>query len=202
MGNRFLLGIMMLLFNLALIGQNQKMSDSLKAIYHSGSKIDSTLQLLVEITIYESSPDSLLFYSDLLIEKALELTDLNALHNGYLQKGNALRLKGDLDHALDAFFKSIDYAIKIEDNKGVGKLNISIADIYSENGNSNNALLYYHKGIDILRETQDSVSLATALNNIGDECFYSGQLDSAIIYTQEAAKIFNDVNRQIKVDNK
>lgn len=178
--------------------QDQSLADSLILHYHSGSfPLDDELVLLKSIAANETNPDRKLEFSELLISKATPPSHWNYLHIGHLQKGNALRVKGELGQALESYYKSIDFAQKANDQIGVGKLTISIADTYSEIGNSSNAQRYYDEGIKLLRNTNDSVSLATALLNAGDEYFNSKKYDSAILFFQESGSIFNKINYQI-----
>jgi tetratricopeptide (TPR) repeat protein len=69
---------------------------------------------------------------------------------------------GDLDEALDAYFKSAEAARKANYIKGEGSAYGAIADIYSISNNHSNAMLYYNKAIATLRQATDSIALASA----------------------------------------
>lgn len=191
--------LVLLLFLTYHIGfsQDSRIADSLKSLHVPLGKVITDLELLLDISINETNPDSILKYSELVILGSENESDLKMAHNGYLQKGNALRLLGNLDLALNAFFKSLEYAKSINYNEGEAKLYVAIADIYSENQNHTNASIYYRQGITLLRETEDSLSLAKALINAGDEYFNIGELDSALEFTMESEKIFNSINSKI-----
>ena len=180
-----------------LIGQNQKLADSLIVVYESGLYQGDELDLLKNIAEEETNPEIKLEFSELLIDKASKDSLFDFLNSGYLQKGNALQFKGDQMAALKSFFKSLNYANRISDEKGIGSLMISIAGTYSVLGNFNNSQIYYNKGIQLLRKLNDSVSLASALLNSGDDYFNSDKLDSALIYTKESAIIFENINYPI-----
>lgn len=192
----FTIGFFSLVVNCG-IAQNQKLADSLIHAYNTGSYDGNEFVILKNIASNETNPERKLEFSELLIEKGRADSLFNFLHVGYLQKGNALRIKGDLAEALKSYFKSIQYANRIGDNLGVAKVTISIADTYSEIGSSGNAETYYNQGILLLRQSNDSISLATALLNAGDEYFNSKKYDSAILYFQEAAPIFIKINSLI-----
>ena len=178
--------------------QDQTLSDSLTSLYNSGAfNLDDELVVLKGMAANETNPDRKLEFSEWLISKANLRSNWNFLHIGHLQKGNALRVKGDLGQALESYFKSMEFAKRANDKIGVGKVTISIADTYSEIGNSPNAQRYYNEGIKLLRNTDDSVSLATALLNAGDEYFNSKKYDSAILFFQESGPIFSKINYQI-----
>ena len=188
---------LILLVNVSF-SQNQKESDSLIQLYKSGDYKETELEILNLIANEESKPDRKLEYADLLIEKASHLLNekvsidsvYNYLYNGHLQKGNALRLSGDYEKSLDAYFKSLSLANQKDSLKDAGAVSISIADAYSEMGNSNNAEKYYTDAINLLRNTNDSLNLAKALSNAGDEYFYQNKFDLALQYFEESGSIF------------
>jgi class 3 adenylate cyclase len=172
-------------------GQDQKLADSLILEFNSGNYINSELDILGKIVLEETDPDKVLDFSELLISKASKDSSYNYLYQGYLQKGNALKYKGNNVEALKSYFKSLDYANRTNDEKGIGSLMISIAGTYTAMGNSNNAQNYFRKGLQTLRKINDSIKIATALLNAGDDYFNAGKLDSALIYTEESEIIFN-----------
>ncbi|MFD0975679.1 adenylate/guanylate cyclase domain-containing protein [Salinimicrobium gaetbulicola] len=152
------------------------------------------LVILKEKTEKEVNPDLRLEYAELLIKKAAEDSLLNFLHSGYLQKGNALQLKGDYAKALEAFFQSLELAYKIGEPKGIGALMVSIADTYNMSGNSTTSQQYYKKAIGILRTTNDSVTLASGLLNAGDAAFTNKDYAKALEYFEESGLIFKEIN--------
>ncbi len=193
--NKLIVLFLLLIYPLLIIGQDERKADSLKMYYYNNHTDD--VELLLDIAQQETNPDSILKYAKLIIQKSIPDSLFRLIHNGYLQKGNAMLLKGNLDLALENYFTSMDYALKDNYELGIGKLYIAIADTYSENENSSNAARYYNKGIKILRDLHDSTSLARALINAGDEYFNVGDLDSALIYTKESEAIFNKINSPV-----
>ncbi|WP_240723475.1 adenylate/guanylate cyclase domain-containing protein [Flavobacterium sp. GT3P67] len=132
---------------------------------------------------------SLRYAEELIVLSKLENNNLY-LHRGYFQKGNKLRLIGDLNKSLDAFFKSAAAASKAKYNVGQGTTYSSIADVYSVMGNSKNAYIYYNKAIKLLRKTDNSIGLASALLNAGDEYFKNKKYDLALRNFKESGEIF------------
>jgi class 3 adenylate cyclase len=175
-------------------GQDQNLADSLSSIYESGSFESDELQLLSEISINETNQDKKLEYSNILIDKAKSRNSDRFLYQGYLQKGNALKLKGYNTEALEAYLLSLKFVEKTKDDRGIGSLMISIADVFSVMENSGNALLYYDRGIRLLRKVNDSIKIATALLNAGDHYFEEGLLDSALVYINESVMIFENID--------
>ena len=177
--------------------QNQKLADSLKAVYTSGNYLDYELDLLQDIIKHETNYEQSLAYSEKMIALAAKDSLFKYLENGYLNKGNSLKLVGQNVLAIEAYFKSLEYAKRMKNEQSVGSISIAIAGVYSSMGNSTLAKSYYLKGINILRKGNDSINIASALLNAGDEYFNTGRLDSAQILTEEATSIFFRTNHLI-----
>ncbi|WP_445382956.1 adenylate/guanylate cyclase domain-containing protein [Robiginitalea sp. IMCC43444] len=175
-----------------VMGQDQHLADSLVREYKSGNYEGNELHILSVIAEEETNPDKHLEFSELLISKAPD-TAVYYLQIGYLQKGNALKYKGDNAAALQAYFKSLEFANQTSDETAIGSLMISIAGTYTVMGNSSNAQTYFNRGLVILRKGKDSVKIGTALLNAGDDYFNSGKLDSAFMFTQESEVIFERI---------
>ena len=181
---------------LSFFAQNQKVADSLVKIYHKNNLANSEkLELLRNLSFNEVNNLELsLKYADELIALSQLEKNYLYLHRGYYQKGNKNRLRGDLDKALNAFFKSVEAAIKAKFIIGEGVAYMSIADVYSIMGNADNAEIYYNKSIHLLRKTDDSISLASALLNAGDEYSKNKKYNLALKYFKESSIIFDKAN--------
>lgn len=177
--------------------QDQAMADSLVKVYESGVFQDE-LSLLYEITISQANPEDVLYYANLLIDKASSIDTVKTyLVNGYLQKGNGYKLQGKYSEALEAYFHAVELAqqFKLEDRVGV--LFISIGDTYSVLENFETADSYYEQGTQAIRNSNDSLRLATALLNDGDRYFYAEEFPKAILRLEEAKTIFSNLNNEI-----
>lgn len=192
----YFLVIAICFFSVFSSGQNQKTADSLKKIYKENKLSgEAKLELLRNLSFNEVSDLKLsLKYANELIRLSKTTNNYVYLHRGYLQKGNACRVLGDLNAALDAFFKSKDAAIYADFPAGEGAANMSIADVYSVMDNAVNAQIYYNKAILILRKTTDTISLATALLNAGEEYAKSEKYEKALSYYKESGALFKKVN--------
>ena len=172
--------------------QDQKMADSLEIIYKKDRVTGiEKLKLLKDLSFNQVTDlEASLKYAEELIKLSKAQENYKYLASGYLQKGNTHRLAGNLDNALEAFFKSIDASINAENKIGEGIANMAVADTYSEMGNSDNAAIYYFKAINILRQTDHPIALATALINAGDEAFNNEDYELALQYFKESGEIF------------
>lgn len=183
---------------LSSYAQNKTKGDSLDLIFTSGNyEQRNKLIILKELAGSHTDLDKRLIYSQQLIEAAKESDSVTYIFQGYLEKGNALRLKSDLSSALESYFQAAQVIENEQNNSLSGKINIAIADVYSIMGNHQNAVRYHQKAIKILRQENDSLNIASALLNAGDEYINADNLDSALIYTTEAELIFNKINSQL-----
>ncbi len=176
--------------------QNQRIADSLVSFYENEDRAGiEKLELLKGLTFNEVNNLNLSmeYAEELILESINEDNDIYLFH-GYLQKANKNRLLGNLQVALNAYFKSVESAIKANYVSGQGAANIAIADVYSEMGNSDNAEIYYDKGIKILRKTDDYESFANALLNAGDEAFNNKDYTKALNYFQESGILYKKAN--------
>ena len=178
-----------LISNSLVFGQDQKLADSLIDIYQKGT-FENELEILKQIAEYESDPGIALSYSEILIKKALDRSNYQFAHSGFLQKGNHLQSLGNYIEALQAYFNSEKQAVLAGDELAKAGVLISIADTYSEMGNSRNAKTYYRRGLKEVRSINDSVVLATTLLNAGDEYLKTKQYDTAMLYFDESGRIF------------
>ena len=172
--------------------QDQKVADSLALIYNKGKLNDTVrLELLLQLSFNEVKDLNLsLKYAEELINLSINTKNSKFLHSGYFQKGNKKRLLGDLEEALNAYFKSAEVARAENNVRGEGNAYGAIADIYSISNNHPNARLYYKKAIAILRKSNDSVALASAILNAGEEFMNSRIYDTAYVYFKESKIIF------------
>jgi adenylate cyclase len=195
-----LISIIMCLECRLALSQNEQLADSLEHIYKNElfSK-DKELMLLRNLCENLTDTDKKIAYSQNLIDKATESDSSYYVMSGLLEIGNAYRLKGDLQPALNNYFRSAQVASDQGFRKQAGAIYVAIADVYSIMENHQNSISYYRDAIAILRAEKDSVNLASALLNAGDEYFNVGKLDSALQFFQESGKIFDLFNYEIGV---
>ncbi len=190
-----------LIFNLAVYGQNQVIADSLQTIYNSGNFDErDRLQLLFGLARNHQDPEKILRYSDELLRRATALDSTERIIDAYVQKGNALRLKGDLNLALAIFLEGFKIANEKKRIRDLGIFYKNIADVYSVMGDYQNAILNYKNAIPILKAEKDSISYADALLNMGDE--YNLKLikpDSALLFFKESGDIYSALDYKLGI---
>ena len=188
------LGLFFLLYS-STYSQNQRIADSLEIIYLKGNfEEQDRLKILIELAVSNSNPEKKLKFSEELIQIAQLVDSIDYLFQGLLQKGTALRKRGDLSQALGSYFQAAKIAVEEGVNRDLGIVNITIADVYSDMEDHNNAIHYYKSAITILRGENDSINVASALLNAGDEYFNIKKYDSAMIYYKESGIIFKKRN--------
>jgi serine phosphatase RsbU (regulator of sigma subunit) len=177
-------------------GQDQRVADSLARIYQEGM-LEGTekLELLKDISFNELNDRELsLKYAEELIRLSeLEKND-RYLFSGYLQKGEYFKKTGDLESALEIFFKALQIAVDSRDLNNEGIAYVTIADVYAMMENYSNAERFYTQSIDILRNTTDSIGLASALLNAGDTYYTMGKYEDAMRCFEEAGPIFKQMD--------
>ena len=177
--------------------QEQKVADSLAKIYKNNKFLSNSekLELLRNLSFNEVNDLSLgLHYAEELIALSKKEKNNLYLHRGYFQKANKYRLAGDLNKALDFFFKSADAAITAKYVVGEGNAYSSIADVYSVMDNAKNAELYYTRAIKLLRKGDNAVALASALLNVGDQYLKNKKFNIALQYFKESGTLFKKAN--------
>lgn len=180
--------------------QNQKVADSLEKVYlENNYENENELNLLKLIIHNQNDPDVKLHYSIELIEKATKLDSVDKLLSGLLEKGNAYLRKGDLTNSLLSYFDFAQIASDIESKSDLGKVYMSIANIYSVMENHENSILYYQDALDILRKENDTLGTATTLENLGFEYLSVAKPDSALIFLNESGQLFKALDYRLGI---
>ncbi|HEY5686751.1 MAG TPA: adenylate/guanylate cyclase domain-containing protein [Yeosuana sp.] len=177
-------------------GQNQKVADSLAQIYlENNLEGEAKMVLLKDLSFNQINDYQLsLKYAEELISLAELENNYRYLADGLVRKGSAHDKMGNLEMALNAFFKSAEIAKEEKFVSGEGIAYVSIADVYTAMNNPNNAISYYNKAIQLFRDTNYFIELASALLNQGDLYFNIKKYDLALDNFQESGQIFKEEN--------
>jgi len=179
-----------------VVGQDQRVADSLARIYQEDNlEGEEKMELLIDLAFNEMRDRelSLKYAEELILLSELENNSIY-LFSGHLQKGNYYSNIGELDLALETYFKTVNIAIESKNLNREGIVYSAIADVYATMENFSNAERFYNKSIQIFRTTDDSKSLAIALLNLGDTYFNMGKYEDAFRYSEEAGPIFKKLN--------
>ncbi|APQ19039.1 adenylate/guanylate cyclase domain-containing protein [Maribacter hydrothermalis] len=199
----FLLLSTFLLFCSYALSQDQRIADELAVIYKEDTVQGlEKLDLLNDLSFNEINDFELaLKYSEELISLSKLSNNSTYLSYGYFQKGNAKQYSGELEGALEAYFKCAEIAEKENFTPVLGTSYAAIADVYTISNNHKNAMLYYQRAIKTLRQTlrnkEDSVGLATTILNAGDALLTNKKYDSALVYFIESGQFFEQVDYAI-----
>lgn len=178
--------IVLYLFSLISVAQNKEKEDSVLRKLSTGLKNQQKLEAYHYLTTITEVPELRLKYATELLALSERLNN-----DEYRIKANNVigvvhRYTGNLDRAFSYLFTAAELCAK---NNAFDKL---LADIYSEisacytqNGDSENALLFSSKAIKILRKIK-SKKLSLTLLNAGYENYLIGRYDSAMTYYNES----------------
>ncbi|WP_420573218.1 tetratricopeptide repeat-containing sensor histidine kinase [Kordia sp.] len=188
---------LLLCFNLS--GQNQKKADSLKHIFNEREIVSDSIatQLIAQIIVKSSSPEEILIYSDVLLQRSKQYKPIFYAIKAHNAKGVAYRLKGNLENSLKSLFKSASLASDNEYPVFEAEAYSEISNTYIANDDFSNSLIYQTKAIDIFRKQKINKRLCVALLNTGFNYYSIGELDTALQLYNEAAPIFDEVKMSI-----
>ncbi|WP_421763541.1 ATP-binding protein [Ekhidna sp.] len=179
--------------------QNQIKADSLRGLIESGNlEGEKELYVYYWLSTYSNSAEDVLKYGHELLDLAEEAGNLEYKLKAYTNIGIGHRLMGDLGEALEYQFKSANEAIgKEEFLSFLAEVYGEISTCYTQNGDSENALLYGSKTINILRDIGGRQELALTLLNTGYDYYLIGKYDSAMAYYNEAEPILEDIGMEL-----
>ena len=193
--NRYISLLILLFFNLFfgyVVGQDQRIADSLKIVYENDKlQGEDLLKLLQDLSFHENRDVQLRQkYARELIQRAEAANNKSFIYSGYLQFGNALRMAGDITSAINAYFKCLSVARETGDEENEGHSLMTIADTYSSIEDRENAIAYYKNAIELIRKTQGKLNYGIVLFNLGDELIKLERYDEASEYLDQAENIF------------
>ncbi|MFK7953298.1 MAG: ATP-binding protein [Ekhidna sp.] len=176
-------------------------ADSLIRLIDSGNlNSDQILEAHFWASIYSGSTEEKLKYGELLLAIAQKNNNLEYTIKAYNRIGVAQRFMGNLGAALENLFTSADKASGIKEfNPLLAEIYAEISTCYTQNGDSENALLYGSKTIQILRNTDKKQELALTLLNTGYDYYLIDNYDSAMAYYNESEPILRDIKMDLGV---
>ena len=196
--------IFFLSFTGPLFAQDQQLADSLETVYVNGDYEEAKkLELLETLVIKHPVSEAKIKYSNELLALAKEMDSSQYFYTAYLEKGNALSDKGDMQKAIENYLSAGEIVLNENNNSRLAVIYASIGGVYIDLGNTKTAVSYYRKAIgilnkpEILKERLDTVKLASSFENLGYTYITIDKPDSALIYLNESGLLFEKINYEI-----
>jgi len=189
-----------LLFNsFSVSSQNKPKEDSLKLLLERQDlSLDQRIQTIYWLSVYSISPEDQLKYAQRVIDLAEKSGNQYYIIRANMIIGVAHRQMGNLGQALEHLLKGAAIAAESEKYDPIlANIYTEISTCYTQNDDSENALMYGLKTIDILRKTGNKRELAINLLNTGYDYYTIAQYDSALKYYNEAESLFLDQGMDI-----
>ncbi|MGB7785783.1 MAG: adenylate/guanylate cyclase domain-containing protein [Salinimicrobium sp.] len=187
---RFYFTLILFIFSQGVYCQIVSRIDSLKKDLNANPSIEEQVNLLDQISSTEDTPDSVVKYANLLLEKSKITADKKIERLAYYRLGTSKRRLAEFQEGLQYLFKSLQLAEETGNAELIGITNVEIGNLYSESGNFDLATVYYGTGFPQIRKGEDKVMLGKSLFNAGDNLYDGRKMDSALAYTKEALEIF------------
>ncbi len=175
--------------------QDQNKADSIRNVLENERLRDEQrIEAFYLLSRFSISPDDILQYGNETLELARKTENEEYVIKAYLRIGVAHRLMGNLGKSLEFLIEGANKAAVREDFRPLlGNIYAEISNCYTQNGDSENALLYGSKTIQILRNSGDRQKLALTLLNTGYDYYLIGRYDSAMAYYNESEPILEDI---------
>lgn len=183
----------------AIDAQNLAKVDSVRKLIETRNlSTNERLEAYYYLSVYSSSPEEELRFGNLLLDLAKKVNNQEYVIKANLRIGVAYRLLGNLGRSLEYLFVSANGAVDIERfTPLLVDIYQEISTCYTQNGDSENALLYGSKTIDILRTTNNKQRLALTLLNVGYDYYLIGKYDSAMACYGESEPILKEIGMTI-----
>ncbi len=147
--------IFLLFLSVSLFCQDKQLADSLETVYiNQDFEEKFRLALLSDLASKHYNLESKLKYSNELLALSKEMDSSQYLYTAYLEKGNALSDKGDMQKAIENYLNAGDIALNENNNSGLAVIYASTGGVYLDLGNTKTALSYYRKAIEILKNPE------------------------------------------------
>lgn len=157
---------------------------------------DSTCFNIYQKLVDNNNPDTLNYYSDLLISESIKLSNWYFECNGYYFKSKAYFFTGEYDRAIDYSFRSLKVAQTKNYIKGIGTVYNTLGTIYSTTSDFKKSIYYQKEAINSFKSIHDTVFLGTALFNLGRTYLELRKYDSALVEFNKSLDIFDEANNQ------
>ena len=177
--------IIFLFFGLSCFGlKAQANIDSLWGIWSDTSvaitdRLDAIYNIAWDGFLF-SQPDSAFSLAQLQFELAQKNEQKKQMASALNLQGNSLLIRGELDSAIDYYYKCLKISEEIDDTTSIAKTYGAIGNVYYNRGEYAKAINYQEKGLKALEEAGEKLGVANAHNNIGAIFLAQGNYNKAI----------------------
>ncbi|MCG8573239.1 MAG: tetratricopeptide repeat protein [Flavobacteriales bacterium] len=176
-------------------------ADSLKNIWNDHEqpdtvRIDALRKLVWQEYIY-SSPDSAIYFGEILLKKSEQINDKKRMSTAYNTLGTGYYFLGDMETAL-TYYEEMGKLIDYYPSQAAEAVYLgSLANIYFYQEDYQRALDHYLKVANIFNETGQRGNEATTWNNIGNIYKDLDSLDKALESYKSSLEIREEIHDSI-----
>lgn len=166
--------------------------DSLRQVFVNANVPDSVRfeagrQLLMRQ--FRTDLDSARITGNDLLNLALESGNVRMEATAHRLIGNTYAVQGRFPQARDAFFKSHNLLLAIDDRKGLATTYSNIGTVFYEMGNYVQAQAYLLQGLKLAEGLNDEPAMSRALNNLGNLHYEQGDNEQALEYYNQSLSL-------------
>ncbi len=176
---------------------NQALDISMKHNYTEGQK--TALYYYSIIYKLKSQFDSSIKFAQRYLTLGEATNDSATLARGYLQMGNILRRKGEIDDAQFYFIKAKNVFAALNNKQGVIAVLNSLGSIFKNNSEYDSATFYYLNVLRLSEEIEYSQGIGSALINLGIVKFETQDYLAARLYYMKSIPVNTEINKPQKV---
>ena len=194
-----LLSAIFILFCIQAHSQNESEIDSvLNHLKEQSLSVEDRIASYYWLANFSGTPEDIIAYSETLYELAEQANNTEFMIRAKVEIGVAHRFLGNLGQSLEYLFESANEASEQEGLSSLlADIYLEISTCYTQNGDSDNALLYGSKSIEILRKTNETEKLGSILLNTGYDYYLIGNYDSAMSYYNESELLLHETDNQL-----
>jgi signal transduction histidine kinase len=152
------------------------------------------LNFLVDEIYAQSSPDSIIYYSDLLIKESQLLSNSLFLAKGFYYKAFGLQLSSQFVEAVDCLSACINEVTVTSESLLRACSYVQLGDIYCRLKNYKSSIVYYKLAVSDLEKLGNKQSIAGAYLNMGGSYVELDNRDSALYCILKADSLYLELN--------
>ena len=198
-GPVFIAGLLVFINSVSFGQINQKYSDSLKAVLSESEQLSDSQRLVIldKISRRDSDPETIIRYGTQLLELSKSLGLVKNQQMAELYIGNGYKYLGDLNLAIQHYYRSASLADSIGDRKALGSVYGSIGNLHRQNKNFSGSIKFHSQSLEIFKSLSDTLNIAITIFNLGNTYDQQGLLDSAILCYERCSKLAKHIDHKM-----